>query len=271
MQSVAIPRTKLHPPTLRRPIVARPRLANSFRPGRSLIVLSAPAGSGKTTLALEWLAASKCRVAWLSLDADDNDPVRFMHGVLSALQVAGVDVSPASGQRNLKTIVSEVINHLLDRDPTILVLDDYHVIHEESIHEAITYLLDHIPASLQLVLVTRESPPLPLARLRARGQLQEFGLADLRFTIEETAQFLHQVMGLDLSPEQVRSLERYTHGWIAGLQMAGISLQAGSDQTVMDHKEQQFIAEYLLSEIFMQQPRDVQDFLLDTSILDRFS
>jgi len=271
MQSLSIPKTKLHPPTLRQPIVPRPRLRSSLRAGSSLIIVSAPAGSGKTTLALEWLAAGKGKVAWLSLDADDNDPIRFIHGVLSALQVADIKIQISSSQRNLKRIMAEVINQVPDEDPLILVLDDYHVIHEESIHVALSYLLDHIPPAFQLVLVTRESPPLPLARLRARGQLQELSLADLRFTVEETNQFLNQVMGLNLSPAQIRSLERYTNGWIAGLQMAGISLQTGKDQTATELNEGQFLTEYLLTEIFMQQPADVQDFLLNTSIPERFS
>lgn len=271
MRSVSIPRTKLHPPALRQPIVHRPRLTESFHAGHVLTLISAPAGSGKTTLALEWLAASDNRVAWYSLDADDNDPIRFIHGFVAALQSTGTKLRIPSNQRNLKSIFTELINQLEEADAIILVLDDYHVINNESIHTALAYFLDHVPSLFHVVLVTRELPALPLARLRARRLLHEIDLSDLRFTVEETNSFLNEVMGLELSLEQVRSLERYTQGWVAGLQMAGISLQSSKDQDVFTTSERQFITEYLLTEIFMQQPQDVQGFLLDTSIFERFS
>src|SRR5215210_3187845 len=225
MKSLSIPRTKLRPPALRQPMVARPRLTDTFHDPCSLTLISAPAGSGKTTLAVAWLASQNTRVAWLSLDSDDNDPVRFIRGVIAAFQITGEKLSIPAGRRDLKTIISDLVNHLGEADPIVLVLDDYHVITEEAVHVALAYLLDHLPTSLQLVLVTREEPPLPLARLRARGQLREFDLHDLRFTVEETNTFLNQVMGLNLSGEQIRSLEQRTRGWIAGLQMAGLSLQ----------------------------------------------
>lgn len=282
-----IPRTKLRPPTLRQPIVPRPRLTSFFTDRRPLTVVSAPAGSGKTTLALEWLASSKGRVAWLSLDAEDNDPIRFINGLIAALQVAGVKFQLPSSQRNLKAIITELINQLADAEAEsiTLVLDDYHLITEESIHSAIAYLLDHIPASLQLVLVTREAPPFPVARLRARGQLREFHVDDLRFTLEETKLFLNKIMGLNLPAEQIRSLEQYTQGWVAGLQMAGISIesrylpkggmeragQSNTERSISNANERQFIAEYLLTEVLDHQPREVQVFLLNTSILDRYS
>src|SRR5687768_1257004 len=282
-----IPRTKLRPPTLRQPIVPRPRLTNFFTDRRPLTVVSAPAGSGKTTLALEWLASSKGKVAWLSLDADDNDPIRFINGLVAALQVAGVKFQVPAGQRDLKTILTELINQLADTqvESITLVLDDYHLITEESIQSAILYLLDHIPASFQLVLITREALPFPVARLRARGQLREFHVDDLRFTLEETKLFFNKVMGLNLSTGQIRSLEQYTQGWVAGLQMTGISIQSRSlsddsmrkaeqpntEKSIPNANERQFIAEYLLTEVFDHQPGDVQNFLLNTSILDRFS
>jgi LuxR family transcriptional regulator, maltose regulon positive regulatory protein len=271
MQSIRFPKTKLHPPVLHQPIVPRPRLTNSFLDWRPLTVVSAPAGSGKTTLALEWLALEKSSVAWLSLDSEDNDPIRFIHGLMAAFQTAGKKLHVSTSQRDLKTLIAEIINQLDETELLTLVLDDFHVITETSIHDIVTYLLDHIPSCLQVVLVTREEPPLPLARLRARGQLREFDLQDLRFTIEEINTFLNQVMGLNLSSEQIRSLEERTQGWIAGLQMAGLSMQGNKAQRIPLTNERQFITEYLLAEVFNQQTQEVQEFLLNTSILNRFS
>jgi ATP/maltotriose-dependent transcriptional regulator MalT len=282
-----IPKTKLRPPILRQPIVPRPRLTRYFTDRRPLTVVSAPAGSGKTTLALEWLNSSKGRVAWLSLDAEDNDPIRFINGFIAALQAAGVKFQAPSGQRNLKLIITELVNQLSDADceSITLVLDDYHLVTEESIHSTLAYVIDYIPSTLQLVLVTREEPPLPLARYRARGQLREFHASDLRFTFEETNLFLNEIMGLNLSSEQIKSLEGLTQGWAAGLQMTGISIesrsqpnmrvkrvgQSNQDQSISDATERQFIAEYLLTEVFNNQSKDTQSFLLNSSILERFS
>ena len=271
MRSPTIPKTKLRPPELRQPIVARPRLTQSLQGRCPLTLISAPAGSGKTTLALAWLASQKSKSAWFSLDADDNDPIRFIRGITAALQLAGEKLHLSAGQRELRTILAELINQLGEGEPVILVLDDYHVITEGSIHAALAYLLDHMPPTLQLVLVTREEPRLPLARLRARGHLRELSLQDLRFTSEEAHAFLNQVMGLSLTREQSRSLEERTQGWIAGLQMAGLSLQANRSQALPERSEPQFITEYLLTEIFDRQPEEVQSFLLDTSIPDQFS
>ena len=271
MRSPSIPKTKLRPPELRQPIVARPRLTQSLQGRCPLTLISAPAGSGKTTLALAWLASQKSKSAWFSLDAEDNDPIRFIRGMTSALQLAGEKLHLSAGQRELRTILAELINQLGEGEPVILVLDDYHAITEASIHTALAYLLDHMPPTLQLVLVTREEPPLPLARLRARGHLRELSLQDLRFTSEEAYAFLNQVMGLSLTREQSRSLEERTQGWIAGLQMAGLSLQANRSQALPEGSEPQFITEYLLTEIFDRQPEEVQSFLLDTSIPDQFS
>lgn len=271
MRSPPIPKTKLHPPALRQPIVARARLTQVLQDPCPLTVISAPAGSGKTTLALSWVNSQSTPVAWLSLDADDNDPIRFVRGFIAALRRAGEKLHLPVGQRGLKAILADLINQLGETDPIVFVLDDYHLITEESIHAALAYFLDHIPASIQLVLVTREEPSLPLARLRARGQLRELDLHDLRFTIDEATMFLNQIMGLRLTRDQIHSLEERTQGWIAGLQMAGLSLQSNQAQAIPSVNERQFITEYLLTEILNQQDQDIQAFLLNTSILDQFS
>ena len=271
MQAPSIPKTKLRPPGLRQPIVRRPRLTDSLRDPCPLTVISAPAGSGKTTLALQWLGAQNARTAWLSLDMDDNDPMRFIRGFVAALQVTGEKLRLPAGQRELKTIITDLINQLGETDPIVFVLDDYHLIADESIHEALAYFLDHIPSAFQLVLVTREEPPLPLARFRARGQLHEVTLQDLRFNGEEAHAFLNQVMGLELTHDQIDSLAERTQGWVAGLQMAALSLQGNKVQAMPVANERQFITEYLLTEILNQQNPEVQAFLLHTAILDQFS
>ena len=271
MQSPSIPKTKLRPPALRQPIVARPRLIKRFDEACPLTLISAPAGSGKTTLALAWAALQSARVAWLSLDMDDNDPIRFIRGFVAALQTAGEKLRLPADQRELKSIMADLINQWEEAESIVFVLDDYHLITEESIHAALAYFLDNLPASFRLVIVTREEPPLPLARLRARGQLREVTPQDLRFTVEEAHTFLNQVMGLNLTSDQVRSLEDRTQGWVAGLQMAGLSLQMNKMQILPGTTERQFVTEYLLTEILNQQSQDIQSFLLDTSILDQFS
>ena len=271
MPSPSIPKTKLRPPALRQPIVARPRLTKALREPCPLTLISAPAGSGKTTLALAWVTSRNARVAWLSLDADDNDPIRFIRGFVASLQMAGEKLHVPVGQRGLQGIIADLINQLGETKGIVFVLDDYHLITEEAIHSALSYFLDHMPPSIQLVLVTREEPPLPMARWRARRQLRELDLHDLRFTVEEAGTFLNQVMGLHLTEDQIQSLEQRTQGWVAGLQMAGLSLQANKARDFSAGSERRFITEYLLTEILNQQEQDVQRFLLHTSILDQFS
>lgn len=250
-----------------------------------LILISAPAGSGKTALAAAWLhdlrrSPNAPTAAWLSLDAGDNDPARFWSYVVGALQT----VDPSLGAAALaglqapspppsETTVSQLINDVAAwPKPIVLVLDDYHFIDTPIIHQAVEYLVAHLPAHWRLVITTRSDPPLPLARLRARGQLLEVRAADLRFTFDETAHFLNHNMGLNLAPADVAALAARTEGWIAGLQLVALSVQGRSDQAEFVRAftgSHAYIVDYLIDEVLEQQPPDAQEFLLSTSILDR--
>lgn len=289
--------TKLTIPILRSNLVSRPRLIDQLNSGlsRQLTLVSAPAGYGKTTLVSGWAAYvrslersnGKTSFAWLSLDEDDNDPGRFLAYLAAALETlknrtgeTALNLLQSPQPPPPKAIVSSLINSLAD-DATkthpsenryALVLDDYHAIRAEPVHEAITYLLDHQPAWLHLTILTRSDPPLPIPRLRSRNQLTEIRAADLRFTDDEAAAFLNQVMGLDLSPQDVAALEARTEGWIAGLQMAALSMQGRQDipgflrAFTGSHR---YIIDYLIEEVFRRQPEDIRHFLLQTCIMDR--
>jgi LuxR family maltose regulon positive regulatory protein len=295
--------TKLHIPPARPGLVSRPRLIErldeGLRLGHRLTLISAPAGFGKTTLLSEWIAGHKRPVAWLSLDKGDNDPTRFWAYFIAALQTIeanigtsalGVFQSPGVAQANefvattlppIESVLAALINEIATiPEPFALVLDDYHLIKAQSIHSALTFLLGHLPPQMHLVIATRSDPRLPIARLRGRGQLTELRLADLRFTLDETAAFLKQAMSLSLSADDVAALASRTEGWIAGLQMAALALQGmifvpgredptrfiaafrGSDRYILD---------YLVEEVLQRQPNSVQTFLLQTSILDRLT
>jgi LuxR family maltose regulon positive regulatory protein len=281
--------TKLQVPLLRPELVPRPRLLKRLDEGvrRNVTLVSAPAGFGKTTLISEWAhrrerdAPAVC-VAWLSLDGADNDPVRFSTYLSAALH--GAD--PHIGQSALAMLHSPqppppeamligLINDMAALPHTlVLVLDDYHLISAQPVHQQVAFLLEHQPPSTHLIIGAREDPPLPLARLRARGQMIDIRQADLRFTEEETADFLRRVMGLDVAPEDVGALRRRTEGWIAGLQLAALSMQGRDDvhQLVQSLSgSHRYILDYLVEEVFQQQPADVQGFLLRTSILDRLA
>ena len=237
----AILATKLYVPPLRRRIVLRPRLVERLNEGLAaghrLTLVSAPAGFGKTTLVSEWVAGCGRPVAWLSLDEGDSDPSRFQTYLVAALQT----VAPGIGEGVLAALQSpqppppeSTLTALLNDIATIpndvvLVLDDYHVLDAGPVDDALAFLVEHLPPHLHLVIATREDPALPLARLRGRGQLTELRAADLRFTPSEAADFLNQVMGLNLSADDVAALETRTEGWIAGLQLAAISLQGRDD------------------------------------------
>jgi LuxR family maltose regulon positive regulatory protein len=292
--STPILATKLYIPPPRPKVVVRSRLIERLNAGlrqnqgfgRKLTLISAPAGFGKTTLVREWVAGNEQPVVWLSLDEGDSDPTRFLTYLVAALQTIAARQSPVGniGEGVLgalqspqppptESILTALLNDIITvPEDFVLVLNDYHVVDSRPVDNAITFLLEHLPPQMHLVIATREDPDLPLARLRARGQLTELRVADLRFTPAEAAEFLNYVMGLNLSAEDVAALETRTEGWIAGLQLAAISLQGHQDAhgfitsfTGSHH----FVLDYLVEEVLHQQSESVQTFLLRTSILDR--
>jgi LuxR family maltose regulon positive regulatory protein len=288
--------TKLYVPPARPGLVPRPRLIERLTGGLQgrLILLSAPAGFGKTTLLVEWIHERQpdvppLRAGWVSLDEADNDPTRFLAYLSAALQPS--EEAEHGGMPGVETAhtppTEQALVGMLNQvaalpDDRVLVLDDYHLITTQAIHDTLAFLLDHLPENVHLVIATRSDPPLHLARLRARGQLLELRQADLRFTAGETAAFLNEAMGLGLSPEDVTALEARTEGWIAGLQMAGLSMQ-GQKRTGMRVADEpsefvqalsgshRFILDYLVEEVLDRQPPAIQEFLLKTSILDRLA
>jgi len=247
-----------------------------------LTLISAPAGFGKTTLVSSWLEHVKLPAAWLSLDEDDNDFARFLAYFVAALQT----IQPETGARVLAllhssplpsshTLLTLLINDLTAiSEKLILVLDDYHTIQTETIDQALSFFIDHMPPRLHLVISSRVDPSLSLARLRAKGQLNELRSADLSFTRAETTQFLERVTNLNLTAAEVAALDRHMEGWIAGLQMAALSLQQREASTIAQFIEDftgshRYIMDYLVDEVLQGQPPEVQTFLLFTSILDR--
>jgi LuxR family maltose regulon positive regulatory protein len=255
---------------------------------RKLTLVSAPAGYGKTTLAAEWLESKdeerrgEGQVAWVSLDEGDNDPALFLAYFIAALRrvderIGGTALSLLQSPQPPPdpVVLTTLVNDLAAvSDPLILVLDDYHVIKTPPIHQKMTFLLEHLPPQVHLVILTREDPLLPVAQLRARGQLLEIRQDDLRFTAAECADFLGRVKGLSLSAAEVAVLGRHTEGWIAGLQLAALSMQGRSDLSSFIQAftgSSRFILDYLIEEVFKRQSPEVQDFLLKTSILERLS
>jgi LuxR family maltose regulon positive regulatory protein len=298
--------TKLYIPPPRSELVPRPRLIEQLNAAlvldllslsqktrgdkyrglhRKLTLISAPAGFGKTTLLSEWVqamggATPPIAIAWLSLDEGDNDPTRFLVYFVAALQTIEADIGKGALSAlqspqppPTEAILTDLINEIAAvPDRIVLVLDDYHLIEAQPIHDALIFLLRHLPPQMHLVIATREDPPLSLARLRARGQLTELRATDLRFSSSEAAEFLNQVMGLGLSAEDIAALGRRTEGWIAGLQLAAISMQGHEDvRGFIDafagtHRH---ILDYLTEEVLRQRPLGTKDFLLQTSVLDR--
>ena len=288
--------TKLYIPKWRPALVSRPRLIERLDQGteRKLTLVSAPAGFGKTTLLAEWLAAtpaSERAAGWVSLDQSDNDPSLFWAYFITALQKVQSDVGesalsllhspqPPPIESVLTTLINEI--NTIEDDPStgsgqgfVVVLDDFHVIDAQPVHSAIAFLLDHLPPQMHLVIASRSDPPLPLARLRGRGESTELrAAADLRFTPDEAAAFLDEVMGLDLSAQDVAALEARTEGWIAGLQLAALSMRGREDVPGFIRAfagDDRYIVDYLVEEVLQRQPERVRSFLLQTSILDRLS
>ncbi len=313
MDTIPILTTKLYIPPPHPACATRARLFEQLdaglRLGHRLLLICAPAGFGKTTLLSEWIGNFRLPIldfgseltpddttpkskiknpksCWLSLDEADNDPTRFLLYLLAALETAYPDIGADARAMiqppqplQLTTILTVLLNRLaatLSEGNLVLALDDYHVIEQPAIHDMVEFLLDHLPPHMHLAIATRVDPPLPLARLRARRQLTELRAADLRFTADETAMFLNQIMGLNLAPENIATLEVRTEGWIASLQLAAISLQnrtateaasfiaafSGSHRHVID---------YLTEEVLAQQSPEIHEFLSQTAILDRMT
>jgi LuxR family maltose regulon positive regulatory protein len=277
--------TKLYAPPPRPKIVLRPRLIERLNEGlqRKLTLISAPAGFGKTTLVSQWIAGCGLPVAWLSLEEGDNAPASFLAYLVAALQTIKANIGKGvlailhasqPQQSFIESILITLLNEIATiPDHFILVLDDYHVIDSKPVDEALTFLLAHLPPQMHLVIASREDPPLPLARLRARGQLTELRAADLRFTPFEAADFLNRMMGLNLRDADIAALEARTEGWIAGLQLAALSMQGRSDIASFIHAfagSHRFVLDYLVEEVLQHQSEGIRCFLLQTAILDRF-
>lgn len=287
--------TKFYIPTARKTLVSRPLLIERMNEGlrRKLTLVSAPAGFGKTTLVSEWVEQlhgkenKQNAVAWLSLDTNDNDLVRFLTYVIGAIRQAdGVESELGKGALGMlqspqppptETILISLINDIAASaitDSIILILDDYHVIDSPIVNNELSFLLEHQPPNLHLLIATREDPQLPLSRLRASGQLNELRAKQLRFNSSESAEFLNQVMGLNLSEEDIRSLEHRTEGWIAGLQLAAVSMQSREDRSNLIKAfsgSHRLVLDYLIEEVLDQQPVSMQNFLLQTAVLDQMT
>jgi LuxR family transcriptional regulator, maltose regulon positive regulatory protein len=280
--------SKLHPSRARPKLVARPRLVEILTrdTGHRLTLLSAPAGFGKTTLLNEWSRDQECggrSVAWVTLDEGDNDPVRFLSYLVAALRRSGGEgfgegvlaALRSPEPPRMEAVLGALINELADLPAeVVVVLDDYHVIDSEGVHRIVSFLLERLPEGAHLVVSSRIDPPLPLARLRARGQMTELHAGDLRFTPEQAAAFLNDVMGLDLSEGDIAALEGVTEGWIAALQLAALSMKGRKDVSGFiqsfsgSHRD---VFDFLAEEVLGRQAEQVQSFLLETSILDRLS
>ncbi len=285
--------TKLFIPANRPELVSRSRLIEQLNRGlhRKLTLISAPAGFGKTTMVTDWLqsqgddASSPFLIGWLSLDEEDNDLVRFLTYLITALNripgleteigVGALQMAQASQPPPPQTILTAVINEIaMITNKIVLVIDDYHLIDSKLVHDALIFLLENLPPQLHLVITTREDPPIQISRLRTRGQLNEFRAIQLRFSTAETYEFLNEIMELDLAAEDIAALEKRTEGWVAGLHLAAISMQGRTDKDNFIKSftgSHHFVIDYLVEEVLIQQPEHIRDFLLKTSILDRLT
>jgi LuxR family transcriptional regulator, maltose regulon positive regulatory protein len=287
-ESMAVPvlATKLYIPPPPSKIVARPRLIEQLNDGLltrcNITLISAPAGFGKTTLITDWITSCGKPAAWVSLDESDKDPARFLIYFISALQTIApdlgtglLDVLQSSQPFPIESILTALLNEIAAiPNDFIFVLDDYHLTDSQPIDNALTFVVEHLPTQMHLAITTREDPNLPIPRLRARNKLIELRAADLRFTPSEASEFLNQVMGLSLSAEEITALEARTEGWIAGLQLAALSMRGQQDvhgfiqAFAGDHR---YIVDYLIEEVLLRQSEDIRSFLLQTSILDRLN
>ncbi|HYM61135.1 MAG TPA: LuxR C-terminal-related transcriptional regulator [Thermoanaerobaculia bacterium] len=276
--------TKLFVPPPRQNRVSRARLRDQLdaAPGGTVTLTSAAAGSGKSTLLADWAVSADKRVAWLSLDPEDDEPRRFLNYIIAALENAGTIASSnafagvsSTNPAAIDAVLTELLNAIAERGAAaVLVLDDYHVIEGESVHGIVQRIIDHLPPSLHLVIATRVDPPLALSRLRARHLLLEIRAGDLRFTPDEAARFFNDTMGLGLTDAQVAELEERTEGWAVGLQMAAISLrgQGGAKTFISTFSgSNRYVLDYLTEEVLGRQPPDVRSFLLETSILTQLA
>ena len=284
--------TKLYMPPIRPELVQRSRLIEQLNEGlhRKLILISAPAGFGKTTLVSAWIKDCGTATAWISLDESDNDPARFLAYLVAALRTVNQELGKGAlsalaspqppDEEALLTALINDINAL--PGGLILVLDDYHLITAKPIHSAVSFLLEHLPPRMHMVITTRADPPLPIARLRGRGQLTELRQTDLRFSLDEATTFLNQVMGLGLLDGDITALTSRTEGWITGLQMAALACQAaltahGPDTGQLANFVQaftggnRFVLDYFVEEVLQRQPEQIQSFLLQTAVLDRLT
>jgi len=288
--------TKLFSPPIRLNTLPRPRLIQSLEAGidGKLTLVSAPPGFGKTTLITAWLHSTDRPFTWLSLDEGDNDPVRFLTYLVTALQTIDKSIGLSTPtffstpqlpgvDLPLTTLINEIT---VVPESFVLVLDDYQVIHTQWIHSAVDFMVEHQPPNVHLVLITRKDPPISLSRLRVRAEVTELRAEDLRFTIEEAATFLNHTLDLNLTVETVSALESRTEGWIAGLQMAALAMKGSlstpdsaktpSLEGIKDFIEafrgsHRFVIDYLVDEVLTQQPAEIRAFLSQTAILDRFT
>lgn len=276
--------TKFGIPRIQRNLLARSDLVSNLEEAtkHELVLVSTPAGFGKTTLLSSWAQSAERSVAWLSLDGDDNDPVRFWRYMIEAVDRVHKGIGErtlslfnALAQPTSNAVVTALVNELAALpDEFVLILDNYHLIESQAVHDSLTFLLDHLSPGMHVVISSRSDPPIPLARFRARGQLAELRAADLRFTLDESAALLRRIWGLNLPEESIAALEERTEGWVTGLQFAALSLRVSPDAArfIQGFKgSHRYVLDYLTEEVLERQSDDVRSFLLETSILEQLS